>query len=386
VQASTTTSYDYIIAGTGAAGLALAVQLQQSTVAFNKILLIDKDIKNTNDRTWCYWTKPTTNWLTPIIHRQWNYFDFKTNNYQHRFALAPYVYNMVRGIDYYNYCINILSNDDRFEFVTAPIIAIQTTATGAQLITNADTYTAKHVFNSALRLPFIKPNDINYVQHFKGWVISTELDSFDTTSPVFMDFRVPQHNDCRFAYVIPFSATQALVEYTGFSPKVLPLDEYDAELKNYITNYLHIANYTIQETEYGEIPMYESDFVNPHGANVTNIGTAGGSSKPSTGYTFYCILNHTRSIVDQLQLNLPIPAFKRAAKYRFYDAVLMNVIHNKSLNAGVIFERLFKRSKLTSLLSFLCEESTLWQDITIMNNAQKWAFTKAAFKVMFSKK
>ena len=51
-------SYDYIILGAGCAGLSLLMRMIGSN-QFNdkKILLIDKEQKNKNDRTWCFWEK-----------------------------------------------------------------------------------------------------------------------------------------------------------------------------------------------------------------------------------------------------------------------------------------------------------------------------------------
>lgn len=49
--------YDYIIAGMGCAGLSMAVQLSQSSLPFSKVLLVDKESKNENDRSWCFWQK-----------------------------------------------------------------------------------------------------------------------------------------------------------------------------------------------------------------------------------------------------------------------------------------------------------------------------------------
>ena len=50
--------YDYIIAGSGCAGLSLLHKILQTPSLQNKsILVIDKDQKKSNDRTWCFWEK-----------------------------------------------------------------------------------------------------------------------------------------------------------------------------------------------------------------------------------------------------------------------------------------------------------------------------------------
>ena len=55
--------FDIIICGGGAAGLLLAHGLVNNT-AFDhlSIALIEKDQKNQNDRTWCFWEEGKGSW------------------------------------------------------------------------------------------------------------------------------------------------------------------------------------------------------------------------------------------------------------------------------------------------------------------------------------
>lgn len=364
----------------GAAGLSLAMQLRKSNVSFSKILLIDKDLKNKNDRTWCFWTKEQNAWYKDIVFKTWKQFEFKSTSFQKRFDIQPYSYQMIKGIDFYQYCLDEIRNDSRFEIKTEEILELKSENNFGILTSRSRLYKAKYIFNSAFRNNRIQRKDINYVQHFKGWVIETETDSFDETCPVFMDFRTKQFKDCRFFYVIPFSKTKALIEYTGFSPKPIPSEEYDFNLKNYIETKLNIQHYHIHETEYGEIPMMESDFINPYGKNILNIGTAGGNSKPSTGYTFYFIQKSIRKIVAQLEKNHPITAIKTNQKFKFYDKVLLDVIDKNKLEADVLFTSLFENNRISTLLSFLNEETSLINDLEIFDSVPRFAFTTSAIR------
>jgi lycopene beta-cyclase len=370
--------FDFIIAGMGASGLSLAMQLKKSNVTFNKILLIDRDLKNKNDRTWCFWTKEKNAWYKEIVFKTWNQFEFKSNTFQKRFDIQPFSYQMIKGIDFYQYCLDEIRKDVRFEIKTEEILQIHSENNLGFLKSKNGNHQAKYIFNSAFRNNRIQRNDINYVQHFKGWVIETETDLFDETCPVFMDYRTKQFKDCRFFYVIPFSKNKALVEYTGFSPKPIPAEEYDENLKNYIKTKLNIQQYTIHETEYGEIPMMESDFINPYGRNVINIGTAGGNSKPSTGYTFYFIQKSIQKIVSQLEKNQSITAIKINAKFKFYDKVLLDVIDKNKLEADALFTALFENNRIHTLLSFLNEETNFINDLEIFNSVPRFAFTQSA--------
>ncbi len=376
-------SYDFIIAGMGCAGLSMAMQLISSKVKFDKVLLIDKDLKNKNDRTWCFWTKEKNNWYNNIIFNKWDSFIFKSNNFEKKIKLSPYFYCMIKGIDFYSFCIGVIKKDHRFDVITDSIIDIKSENNLGILTCSNQTYQSKLIFNSALRTQKIKSNHVNYLQHFKGWLIKTSEYDFDTNNPIFMDFSVDQKNDCRFVYIIPQNKNQALIEYTGFSPNTIDDDEYNYELNNYIKNNLSIKTYQIIETEKGSIPMAESKFTNEFGKNIVNIGTAGGNSKPSTGFTFYFIQKNCQKIISQLEKNKnKIIASSRSKKYLFYDSVLLNVMNDKKISSKKIFIDLFKKNSPVNLLAFLNEETSFVKDLKIMNSVEKLVFIKSAFKII----
>src|SRR5688572_12426028 len=93
--------YDYIIAGAGCAGLSLLARLIRSN-QFNdkKILLIDREPKNKNDRTWCFWEKDT-GFFEDLVYCRWNKLWFHGKNFSRRYEISPYQYKMIRGIDFY---------------------------------------------------------------------------------------------------------------------------------------------------------------------------------------------------------------------------------------------------------------------------------------------
>ncbi len=69
--------YDIIIAGGGCAGLSLAYQLIHSPLRDRSILIVDRDDKDQNDRTWAFWTdRPTP--FQPVVHREWRRLRFLT--------------------------------------------------------------------------------------------------------------------------------------------------------------------------------------------------------------------------------------------------------------------------------------------------------------------
>ena len=63
--------FDYIVCGGGASGLLFLKALTEDPF-FNDatILLIEKETKNSNDRTWCFWEEEQGA-FDSIVHKEW---------------------------------------------------------------------------------------------------------------------------------------------------------------------------------------------------------------------------------------------------------------------------------------------------------------------------
>ena len=60
------------------------------------IVIIDKDKKKGNDRTWCFWEKESDEWDS-IITKKWNDIFFGANGKMRKIPLHPYSYKMIRS-------------------------------------------------------------------------------------------------------------------------------------------------------------------------------------------------------------------------------------------------------------------------------------------------
>ncbi len=229
--------YDYIITGMGCAGLSLAIHLSRNGALQGKrILLIDLDKKEKNDRTWCFWeTEPGP--FEEVVFRRWTKAWFHAEGFSSLLDLRPYTYKMIRGLDYYRYALRELSSNPQVEFLYAPVERIQQGGDHAEVTAGGQVYQGIYVFNSILFDPQ-KPAPGKYylLQHFKGWIVETDAPAFRTDEATLMDFRPSQEHGTTFVYVMPFSENRALVEYTLFSPELLPGQAYDEGLKNYMNH------------------------------------------------------------------------------------------------------------------------------------------------------
>lgn len=380
--------YDYIITGAGCAGLSLLYRiLQDPELCKKKILVIDKVPKKQNDRTWCYWEKGQSVFESVVFY-QWDCLEFRSNDFEQKFDLEDYRYKMIRGIDFYNFVLKTANKFSNVVFQYDTIQSIQSEAHQAKVVTNNATYAAKYVFNSTgiFHPEMTKENSL--LQHFMGWEIKSPQPVFNRKVGTLMDFTLAQKHGATFMYVLPTSSTEALVEYTLFSPEVLEKKAYETALKDYIKEVLKLEKYEITHREYGVIPMSLAAFKrsNAQNDNVIHMGTAGGFTKASSGYTFQFIQKHTAAIVGKLKKGQSpvLAASFREKMFQWYDRTVLEVMLSKKLTGKAIFTQMFRKVAITKILAFLGNESTLWEDVQIMRKLPLLPFLTSGIKQLLN--
>jgi lycopene beta-cyclase len=377
--------YDYIISGAGCAGMSLLVRMIQSgRFADKRILVVDRELKVRNDRTWCFW-ETEDGVFEPVVFRKWSVLNFHGDNFDAILNIEPYTYKMIRGGDFYRYCFDIIRSAPNVELREGKVTSVEALKDGVGITVDGTKYEGSYGFNSILfEVPQLRGNQYYFLkQHFKGWVIKTELPAFEPSVATLMDFRPPQEHGTTFAYVLPYSETTALVEYTLFTRDLLKPEEYDAALKSYIEDHVTKTAYTITESEFGVIPMTNFPF-RPYEGRVINIGTAGGQTKPSSGYTFQFIQKYTRNIVNSMMATgEPVLAQTTGTRFSFYDSTLLQVLDKKKVEGKRLFTDLFRHGDVQTVLKFLDNETTFREDINIMRRLPKGKFAMAALREIF---
>jgi lycopene beta-cyclase len=373
--------FHYIFTGSGLAALMTVYKMLQSGKFDDKtILLLDEDSKKTNDRTWCFWEKEETIWEA-VVSKKWNSALFANVDFRRNLELHPYQYKMIQGVDFYNLVFELLSKEDNITFLNEKVTDINELENHVYVATENNSFTCDQVFNSIYnktattsqtKFPVLQ-------QHFIGWKIKTEEAVFNSDQATFMDFSVAQKGNTRFMYVLPTSKTEALLEYTLFSHSLLAKSEYEEAIKAYIEN-LGIKNYTIIEKEQGSIPMTSYPFWKKNTKRVLNIGTAGGWTKASTGYTFKNSDKKSSQLIAFLQQETDFKKFHRKTKFWFYDLLLLDILDRKNELGASIFSAMFKKGNPALIFKFLDEETSLLEDIQVILKCPKMLFIKALLK------
>ncbi len=374
--------FDYIIAGAGASGLSLLMHMMQSGQFDDKeILVIDKAPKSENDRTWCFWEKET-GIFEEIVYHRWQNLNFHSDYFSSILNFAPYTYKMIRGIDFYSHVVAASSERANITFKFGNIEKLGNDDKNAFVWVNGEKYTAGYVFNSVLlSKPQVPKNKYHLLQHFKGWMIETEEPCFDRNEATLMDFRVTQKKGTTFVYVLPVSDNKALIEYTLFSKELLEQHAYDEALGHYVELLLGGVSYQVTELEFGVIPMTNVEF-GASNRRIINIGTAGGQTKASSGYTFQFIQKQSKEIVRALCRGRSPLIYSSlfSKRFKLYDSTLLNILHHNKLGGDRIFSDLFSKNPTDRVLRFLDNESSLADEILIMGSLPSRIFMKAALQ------
>lgn len=345
-----------------------------------RILLVDKEEKNKNDHTWCFW-EIGEGLFENIVYNKWERVWFRSNGFSRLMQLSPYNYKLIRSIDFYTYCFDLIRKQPNIDVLFGEINQVVSTDSETFIELNNKKICCDYIFNSIIfQKSVLKKNEYYLLQHFKGWVIETRQPVFNAEEAVLMDFRVGQEHGTTFIYIMPFSAASALVEYTVFSNQLLEQEQYAEALKNYIRDFLGNIGYEIKEQEFGIIPMTNHKFPARQN-NIINIGTAGGQTKASSGYTFQFIQKHSAAIVGELiTKGHPFISEKKRKRFHFYDSVLLNILHHKKIQGKKIFTDLFKKNKPQHVLRFLDNESSFPDELKIISSLPTMPFLKAALK------
>ncbi|MEU8820518.1 lycopene cyclase family protein [Actinoplanes sp. NPDC048796] len=368
-----------LVGGGGAASLVLAA-LGRERLPGVRLAIVDPVRKRGQDRTWAFWGTPGTA-FDQLLSASWDRVDVVTPERRRVLELQPLRYAMLRSAPLYELAAEVEQR----------LGAVRITAPAGRVADDGDRVTvldadgtplvrAGFALDSRPRKP-ARPGRTNWLQHFRGWWLEADRPVFDPESAVLMDFRTPQPaRGVSFGYVLPVSDRFALVEYTEFSPAVLDGDAYDAALRGYadLTG-LDLGALRVREVEDGVIPMTDGVFEARPSARVVRLGTAGGATRPSTGFTFSAMVRQADEVARAVAAGRPpVPKPAYPLRHRWMDAVQLRALDRGLVDGVAFFDRLFDRNPPDRVLRFL-DGTTSWaEDLTLMASSPLLPMTRAA--------
>mgnify|MGYP000715794089 CR=1 FL=1 len=377
--------FNYLLAGGGCAGLAMAAQLHLRFGAQAKILIVDRDDKNSNDRTWAFWSdQELPLGLDKIVRKEWSAVRFRSPSWERTTTIAPYQYRLINGIDYYRFMRAKLEAAPNVYFLKGEISHLGEDDKSPWARVNNQLYRAEWIFDSRVG-PETRPAESSphyfLWQHFYGWRVKMDKPHFATQVATLMDFSHSHDGHPTFFYCLPFSPTEALVEFTAFSNSLMDQEAYRKRMVEYLHQRFGPAKYIVTEEEQGRIPMTDVDLANRNYRRIRSIGTAGNAVKPTTGYAFLRIQQQAESMAKQLfetgQVDQPP---KLGGRFRWYDHLLLYLLQFEPQRSERIFSSLFEQQPFDRILRFLDEDTAWWEEVMIFKDLPIGWFLEAAWK------
>jgi len=351
--------FNYTIIGGGCAGLSLAYELEIHKKLDNKTLaIIEPRLEYKKDKTWSFWKVSPHN-FEDCVKKSWQNFSINIPNKTKYLECNDYPYQSIDSGLFYEKIINKLKQNKNISFFK-DIKEVK--------LENS------FIFNS---VSVLKVNEDNLWQHFFGVEIETKNNFFDDEIINLMDFDCEQKSSVHFFYTLPYSKNKAMVETTWLSKmNDVSQKDYDKQVKDYIENHLNLKDYKITYKEEGAIPLFYPSYEREK--NKINIGTAGGMTRLSTGYTFLNIQEHSKYIRENIENISKTKKFEISKKYQFLDDIFLRVLKENPEMMPNIFFKMFKNSSKT-VIKFLSNKSNFLEDLSIILKMPKWTFIKALF-------
>ena len=356
--------FDYIIIGGGCAGLSLAYELHINKKLEKKSLaIIEIRSEYKRDRTWSFWKVYDHNFEDCVI-KSWNNFTVNSTSKSQELYSKEFPYQSIDSGLFYEKIIQELSKNNKIHFFK-DLDKINTSGS--------------FIFNSVPEKQFTYglPNPGRLWQHFKGVEVESDKDIFDDEIMNLMDFDCEQRDNIHFFYTLPFTKRRALIETTWLSLHNKTLHDYDKQIDSYIKNNLGIKKFKIRYEETGAIPLFHP--LNTIEKNKINIGSAGGMTRLSTGYTFLNIQEHSKYICKNIENIENAKIYSIGKKYEYLDNIFLRVLKANPKKMPNIFYKMFKSSPNT-VIKFLSNKSNFFEDLSVIFKMPKKIFIKALFK------
>jgi lycopene beta-cyclase len=403
-----TLEVDIAILGGGLAGLSLAAALATPEFSHLNILVIEPRETYVRDKTWSYWRQSPHAFsdAESAVWQAWQVQNAeKTVKIDSKNA-ENFVYASFASDDFYASALKKIAACQHVSLWQAAMVEKLTVEDNRAkvMLKNGSIVSVKQaIFDSRPQLSDKKPH---LTQHFMGLQLMTQSPTFDVNTVVLMDFKNSSHG-IHFIYVLPYSATEALVESTWICQHH-EHEDYAQELQDDIATRWPNVKFAVKYTETGSLPLVTSAVTSKqHGwkplwywlaghqntlaANnlvakikvpVIDIGTRAGTARAATGYAFLETLADSARLANLIKKNLPLTAFKRNKIDAWMDTLFLSFL-TKNPNMGAdYFVRMFANCPPARLIRFLTGQASWLDRLSVIIAVPAWPMLK---HLMFEK-
>ncbi|MFZ9214679.1 MAG: lycopene cyclase family protein, partial [Sediminibacterium sp.] len=369
---NTVIPYDYVFIGMGASnGLMLLEFIKRGYHQTKRIAVIEPQQKNTNDKTYCFWSSPNDTIvkdLSSIISHQYHF--VQTNNDKVQ-SIQDQPYYCIKSIDFYNLLHEAIESHpiDNFDGQVAslnPLPDFIEIFFEQQVISGATVFDSRPpVFTQEVR------NQSYLLQSFFGYHIRLKEPLLHVDTFQMMNFDVDQSKHTQFVYNLPYAPNECLVELTRFGVETIDIDYAKTILDEKIK--AQFGAYEIVAEEEGCIPMTVLKQPASMDKRIINMGARANLIKPTTGYGFKKM--HAFAVAFENPAQAPLTK----GRFLFYDHLLLIILIRWPNLGKKIFTELFKNNTIQRIFSFLDEKSSATEEVKIFASLPIVPFLKACF-------
>ncbi len=353
--------YDVAIIGAGLAGLSLATRLADPSFSGLRVLVLEPRTQYRRDRTWSYWSMQPHPFQEAVAS-SWDRWCIAAPDRVVTRKAPGLRYESIPADRLYQLALDRIHAAPHITLRQGVRVCAEEDADGVHLQFAGGTARARLAFDTR---PTASLGAHGLTQIFAGWEIETRDAVFDPSTVTLMDFRCAQAGAAHFTYVLPSSPRRALVEDTWFAPSGLPLPDHRSAIRDYLRTRYGVTTFDIVFEECGALPM-DPVFRPRPGRWLLPIGTAGGGTRPSTGYAFNAIQVQCDGIAaDLLVGRSPTPVRGRPGVVQLMDRVLLDMLDRQPEMAAPLFASLFERCEPRTLVRFLNDRAGVADLLTV---------------------
>jgi lycopene beta-cyclase len=352
--------YDLVFVGGGLAALLLLRELGPALP--DRVAVVDPCLPREHPTVhWSYWSRKETLY-DPFALGVWRKARVAGKPPQ---PIAPFALRLVRSTDVLAH-LDWLPGSVPIEWLQTRARSVTSLAGGRyEIVTDADTLRSKWVFDSATDVPPTFPSRQQPHALESGTGIRVDADGpvFDPDTVTLFD----QLDKNSFAYLLPLSPTEALLESASFGP--VGMRENQTTLLRYLRTRHPDTGFTATHAESGSIPL---GFAPPRTAGPRHVllGTKRGLVKPSAGYGIVRIAEESKHLARLWWEGRPLPPSRRSAWWwRFLDTGFLRLATHDPRLPLALLQRVMGTVPLAQSLRFIDEDLPPRQLLPLVRSA-----------------
>lgn len=379
--------YDLIIIGAGAAGLSFLLALDAQGYRGSILIVESADSFNTH-KTWSFWLQDEMpNYLKKIIKKKWRSWRLSYQNQSVIHDCPSQEYASIDAKDFFDLVTHTIRNSGNVELLfNTAVHSVERDGSIARLTSGNSQYSAAAVIDTRPIKNQAPKNGL--YQSFYGIEVNTTKHCFNDKEALIMGDLIHSEFGIEFLYMLPFSSTHALIEYTCFNTSPIPPSALKEKAQVALSAFMQTSDFKLLRNEYGILPMCNIAYDKSASSSVIiKAGIAGGAMRASTGYCFQPIQRWATALAKEFSTSQTLSIINPISPlYRCLDEIFLTVMtHNKALGSSILF-RFAKGMEASAFARFMSEKASKRDLIKVIMVMPKWIFIKALFRYLLASK